>query len=261
MNRRRRDLAATRTWGWSTTCLPADALETLGDGHHGRGPCALRHDRHRDPRQRPAAGGQPLSRAHMALAHNGNLTNALSCASELELKRRHLSMTTSDTEVIAYIITQQRTAGQAPLRRPSARSYGRHQGCVFAGDHVAPRKLIAARDPNGFRPAVHGQDGRGHRVFAVGILRAGRHRRDLRAGRRARRDGGGHPRTGVHRAIQPEEAGESHLACSSTSILRGRIPSSTAARVHEARGSGGRVPCAGSSRTGGRGHRRAGQRH
>ena len=50
--------------------------------------------------------------ASMALAHNGNLTNAHELREELELQGS-IFQTTSDTEVIAYIIVQER------LKQPS----------------------------------------------------------------------------------------------------------------------------------------------
>ena len=43
----------------------------------------------------------------MALAHNGNLSNAYELRSELELGGA-IFHTTSDTEIIAYIVTQAR---------------------------------------------------------------------------------------------------------------------------------------------------------
>ena len=48
----------------------------------------------------------------MAIAHNGNLSNAAALRSELELSGA-IFHTTSDTETIAYIITKER------LRSPS----------------------------------------------------------------------------------------------------------------------------------------------
>ena len=54
---------------------------------------------------------QPLVVNHvkgsMALAHNGNLVNAYALRRELELKGA-IFHTTSDTEVISYLITQAR---------------------------------------------------------------------------------------------------------------------------------------------------------
>ena len=46
-------------------------------------------------------------KGHMALAHNGNLSNAAELRSALEMKGA-IFHTSSDTETIAYIITQER---------------------------------------------------------------------------------------------------------------------------------------------------------
>ena len=101
---------------------------------------------------------QPIEINHqkgkMALAHNGNLSNAWQLRSELELSGA-IFHTTSDTEIIAYIVTRER------LRTPSiekalSRAMDSLEG-AYSLVLMSSAKLIAARDPHGFRPLCYGQ--------------------------------------------------------------------------------------------------------
>ena len=90
----------------------------------------------------------------MAIAHNGNLSNAARLRSELELGGA-IFHTTSDTEIIAYIITRER------LRAPSIEEALSRAMDVLEGAYslvmMSPQKLICARDPYGFRPLCIGR--------------------------------------------------------------------------------------------------------
>ena len=87
-------------------------------------------------------------KGRMALAHNGNLTNAAELRAEFELAGA-IFHTTSDTEVIAYAITRERLAADSPSRRPWSRAMDQLKGRVFAGDHEPP----ASSSPRGTRRA------------------------------------------------------------------------------------------------------------
>lgn len=100
---------------------------------------------------------QPIEVNHqkgrMALAHNGNLSNAAKLRNELELNGA-IFHTTSDTETIAYIVTRER------LRSPSiedalSRAMNTLEG-AYSLVLMSPQKLICARDPHGFRPLCYG---------------------------------------------------------------------------------------------------------
>ena len=101
---------------------------------------------------------QPIEVNHqkgrMALAHNGNLSNAAKLRSELELSGA-IFHTTCDTETIAYIITRER------LRTPSIEEAVSRAMNTLEGAYslvlMSPQKLICARDPYGFRPLCYGQ--------------------------------------------------------------------------------------------------------
>ena len=110
---------------------------------------------------------QPLVIHHhkscMALAHNGNLTNSYELRNELE-QSGSIFHTTTDSEVIAYIIVQEQ------LHTPSIEeavysAMGRIEG-AYSLVISSPDKLIAARDPHGFRPLCMGKTNDGKIVFS-----------------------------------------------------------------------------------------------
>ena len=138
-----------------------EVLERLG-----RGGMAVGHVRYATTGRKSRTNAQPMVINHvkgtMALAHNGNLTNAAELREKLELSGA-IFHTTSDTEVIAYLITGQR------LKAPSIEAAVSAAMDVIQGAYslvlLSPRKLIAARDPNGFRPLCIGTLDGGY-VFA-----------------------------------------------------------------------------------------------
>ncbi|WP_024857049.1 amidophosphoribosyltransferase [Ruminococcus albus] len=102
-------------------------------------------------------------KGRMALAHNGNLSNAGELRRELELSGA-IFHTTSDTETIAYIITKQR------LIRDSIEEAVLSAMDIIEGAYslvvMSPTKLIACRDPFGFRPLCFGKMSDGTYVVA-----------------------------------------------------------------------------------------------
>ena len=138
-----------------------EVLERLGTGS-----MAVGHVRYATTGRKSRINAQPMVINHvkgsMALAHNGNLTNAAELREKLELSGA-IFHTTSDTEVIAYTITGQRLKTSSIEEAVSAAM------AVIQGAYslvlLSPRKLIAARDPNGFRPLCIGTLDGGY-VFA-----------------------------------------------------------------------------------------------
>ena len=110
---------------------------------------------------------QPIEVNHqkgrMALAHNGNLSNAAELRNELELSGA-IFHTTSDTETIAYIITKER------LKTGSIEDAVSSAMNILDGAYslvlMSPQKLICARDPYGFRPLCYGKTPDGMYVVA-----------------------------------------------------------------------------------------------
>ena len=125
--------------------------------HLGNGSMAVGHVRYATTGRKSRSNAQPMVINHvkgtMALCHNGNLTNAAELREKLELSGA-IFHTTSDTEVIAYTITGAR------LKTPSIEAAVSAAVDIVQGAYslvlLSPRKLIAARDPNGFRPLCIG---------------------------------------------------------------------------------------------------------
>ena len=110
---------------------------------------------------------QPIEVNHqkgrMALAHNGNLSNAAELRSELELSGA-IFHTTSDTETIAYIVTRERLKTDS-IENALSRAMDILDG-AYSLVLMSPQKLICARDPYGFRPLCYGRTADGVYVVA-----------------------------------------------------------------------------------------------
>ena len=129
-----------------------DNLERLGEGK-----ISIGHVRYSTTGNNNVANAQPLVVRHikgpMSIAHNGNLSNAHELRAEFE-NQGMIFHSTNDTEVISYTITQER------LTSPSIESAVEKTMYKIKGAYsllvMSPTKLIAARDPNGFRPLCLG---------------------------------------------------------------------------------------------------------
>ena len=123
-----------------------------------RGTMAVGHARYGTTGASSRRNCQPIEvnhqKGHMALAHNGNLSNAARLRSELELTGA-IFHTTSDTETIAYIITKERLTAPSIEDALSA-AMNRLEG-AYSLVLMSPQKLICARDPHGFRPLCYGK--------------------------------------------------------------------------------------------------------
>ncbi len=138
-----------------------DVLEKLHDGQ-----MAVGHCRYGTTGAQNRGNAQPLLVNHrkgsMALCHNGNLVNAQELRDALEAQGA-IFHTTSDSEVIAYVVTQERLKADS-IEEAVLRAMSRIKG-AYSLVVMSPTKLIAARDPNGFRPLCMG-DMDGATVFA-----------------------------------------------------------------------------------------------
>lgn len=130
-----------------------ETLEKLGKGH-----IAIGHVRYSTTGNSKVANAQPLVVRHikgpMSIAHNGNLTNARELREKYELKGM-IFHGTSDTEVISYTITQERLTAPS-IETAVERAMNKIKG-AYSLLVMSPTKLIAARDPNGFRPLCLGK--------------------------------------------------------------------------------------------------------
>ena len=144
-----------RESGLVTEVFTRDMLEKIEEGN-----MALGHCRYAPADMKSRSNAQPLLINHhkgsMALCCNGALTNAAELRDQLESEGA-IFHATADTEVIAYIITQQRL------------KCGSIEEAVFSAMDIikgaysmvimSPTKMIACRDPHGFRPLCMGHIG------------------------------------------------------------------------------------------------------
>lgn len=118
------------------------------------------------------AGGSVLENAQplvmryvkgtLSVVHNGNLTNAVEIRKQLE-QRGAIFQTTIDSEVICYVIARERLKCHS-VEDAVARTMQVIEG-AYSLLVMSPRKVIAARDPHGFRPLCMGKVN-GSYVFA-----------------------------------------------------------------------------------------------
>lgn len=92
----------------------------------------------------------------LAIAHNGNLTNAIELRRELEYTGA-IFQTTIDSEVIAYHIARERL-NVSTAEEAVKRAMGKIKG-AYALVVSSPRKMIGARDPFGLKPLCIGKEG------------------------------------------------------------------------------------------------------
>ncbi len=139
-----------------------DVLNELGQGNMGIG-----HVRYGTTGTDGRLNAQPIVVNHikgrMALAHNGNLTNSFELREQLELQGS-IFQTTSDTEVISYIITKERL-NSSSIEEATNRAMDKIKG-AYSLVIMSPAKMIAVRDENGFRPLCYGKTDDGSYVIA-----------------------------------------------------------------------------------------------
>jgi amidophosphoribosyltransferase len=137
--------------------------------NHLPGDWAIGHTRYSTAGDTSLKNAQPLSvacsKGQVAVAHNGNLTNAIELRQELE-EEGSIFQSTSDTEVILHLVAKshERTLSGA-LRDALLQIEG-----AFSLVFLAEDRIIVARDPHGFRPLAMGTlpraDGTAATVFA-----------------------------------------------------------------------------------------------
>ena len=151
-----------RDTGLVSEVFPPEQLKSLG-----KGTIAVGHVRYGTTGSDNKRNVQPILVNHfkdrMALAHNGNLTNSRELRQELE-SRGSIFQTTTDSEVIAYIIVQERL-NRGSIEEAVSAAMDRIEG-AYSLVLSSPTKLIAARDPHGFRPLCMGHLKDGSVVFA-----------------------------------------------------------------------------------------------
>ena len=125
------------------------------------GTMAVGHTRYSTTGSSHIRNAQPLTvdcaRGQIAIAHNGNLTNAAALREELE-RRGSIFQTTVDSEIILHLMAQPSLNGHGTnnLIDTMRRIEGAYSLVI-----MTENELIGVRDPHGFRPLCLGQVGDG----------------------------------------------------------------------------------------------------
>jgi amidophosphoribosyltransferase len=121
-----------------------------------KGDAAIGHTRYSTAGDTVVLNAQPFSvrcnKGPIAVAHNGNITNAQNLRNELE-QDGSIFQATSDTEVILHLVARSREKTMAGALRDALLQLEGAFSLVF----LAANRLIVARDPHGFRPLALGQ--------------------------------------------------------------------------------------------------------
>jgi amidophosphoribosyltransferase len=121
-----------------------------------RGTLAIGHTRYSTAGDSALLNAQPIlvqsNKGSIAVAHNGNLTNAAEVRGRLE-RQGSIFQTNSDTEVIVHLIALSR---EQTLPEAISDALRRVEG-AFSLVVMTPDRIIAARDPRGFRPLAMGR--------------------------------------------------------------------------------------------------------
>ncbi len=151
-----------RELGLVSEAMTKDQLDRLGDGQMSCG-----HVRYSTSGITNRINAQPIVVNHvkgrMALCHNGNLVNSTELRRNLELEGC-IFQSTTDTEAISYVITRERLKTKS-IEEAVTNSVEKLHG-AFSLVIMSPSKLIAVRDPHGFRPLCYGETEDGSVVFA-----------------------------------------------------------------------------------------------
>jgi amidophosphoribosyltransferase len=132
------------------------------------GELAIGHTRYSTAGDTVLLNAQPFSvacnKGRIAVAHNGNITNAAELRRELE-REGSIFQASSDTEVILHLVARSRERTLAGALREALLQLEGAFSLVF----LAQDRIIVARDPHGFRPLAMGKlevNGRTSPVFA-----------------------------------------------------------------------------------------------
>ena len=164
-----------------------------------------------------------LANGGFAVAHNGNLSNAMSLRTAL-IRRGSIFQSTSDTEVIIHLVATSSYA--TPLDRLTD-ALQQVEG-AYSLLVLTPEGLVACRDPLGIRPLVMGKLGDAV-IFASESVALDVIGATYRARHRARRAGASSTTAACAACARSPRRARAR-ASSSMSISRAPTRSSTAAR-------------------------------
>ncbi|MCI9366549.1 MAG: amidophosphoribosyltransferase [Clostridia bacterium] len=139
--------------GLVSKVFPKHEIEALPEGKMGIG-----HVRYSTTGEARKENAQPMvirhKKGNLAVVHNGNLINAYDLRAELE-ENGAIFTTTTDTEVICHVIVQERLKAKSieeAVQNTMKRLKGSYSLLIMTST-----KLLAARDPQGFKPLCMGK--------------------------------------------------------------------------------------------------------
>ncbi len=145
-----REIHAYKEMGHVADIFTPERLALLA-GHS-----AIGHTRYSTAGDTALLNAQPFlvscHKGRIAVAHNGNITNALELRRDLE-RQGAIFQSSSDTEVILHLVAHSRERTLASALREALLELEGAFSLVF----LAEDRVIVARDPQGFRPLAMGQ--------------------------------------------------------------------------------------------------------
>ena len=146
------EVRSAREMGYVADVFDGDRLGQLP------GPLAIGHVRYSTAGESKLANAQPIridcAHGQLAIAHNGNIVNARELRDEL-VQQGSIFQSSSDTEVIAHLYARSK---KAVAEDAIVESVSQVQG-AFSLVILTRDRLIAVRDPHGFRPLALGRLG------------------------------------------------------------------------------------------------------
>lgn len=148
------NVSLIKDMGLANEVFSKDNLSTL------HGDIGVGHVRYSTAGESTRENAQPMVinylKGTLGLAHNGNLINANELKQYLS-ETGAIFQSTIDTEPILYLIARERIHS-ATVEEAVNKACEKLKG-AFSFVLMSPRKLIAARDPHGFKPLVIGKRG------------------------------------------------------------------------------------------------------
>jgi amidophosphoribosyltransferase len=153
----REQVRVSRAMGYVADTFDSQTLAQLP------GPLAIGHVRYSTAGESKLSNAQPIlidcAHGQIALCHNGNLVNARELREEL-VQQGSIFQSSSDTEVILHLYARSR----APTVEDAiVESVSQVQG-AFSLVMLTKDRLVAVRDPHGFRPLALGRLGNAYVV-------------------------------------------------------------------------------------------------
>jgi amidophosphoribosyltransferase len=148
----RETLRLSRAMGYVADAFDAGTLARLP------GPAAIGHVRYSTAGDSTLLNAQPIlidcTHGQIAICHNGNLVNARELREEL-VQQGSIFQSSSDTEVVLHLYARSRAQS---VEDAAIESISQVQG-AFSLVMLARDRMIAVRDPHGFRPLALGRLG------------------------------------------------------------------------------------------------------